>query len=208
MDILDKNIEAIRKNNMDLALRLSGYNGEPVPIEQSRSGAPTFKYQGRLFHSSYDPVKEALLQADEILSRKPGWVLLFGFGCGHLAQALLKKGRKNIIAYEPSAEILAGAVAGCDLARLLSEVDVYDNLPEFLARVRCIDCFEDILCYSTNPYKAAFPRELLDFISKVNNAQTMNKAGVCTDISSRDKWVENYLENMKYFPAFPPVDTP
>lgn len=206
-DILKRNAEEIGKKDRALAERLLNYGGEGVIPEQAKSGEFTFRLEGRLFHSAYDPAKEAVAQAKQILSRKPDWVLLFGLGCGHLAAALMQNGIKNVLVYEPSAEILNGVLRAVDLSEHLKNMEIFDDITCFISRVRDIDAFDNILCHSTDPYKMTFPGELLDFLNRVNNAQIMSKAGVSTDISSRESWVLNYLENMEHFQTYPSIDS-
>ncbi|OGP21352.1 MAG: hypothetical protein A2054_08150 [Deltaproteobacteria bacterium GWA2_55_10] len=206
MDILKRNLEEIGKKDRALAERISNFNGECVELAPAKTGALTFRFQGRLFHSAYDPAKEAQAQAKEIISRKPDFVLLFGLGCGHLAAALIQNGVKNVLAYEPSIEILKGVLTRADLSTLLQVVELFDDIARFISRVRDIDAFENILCYSTDPYKGAFPREVVDFLNRVNNAHITSKVCVQTDIESREVWVDNYFDNIDQMVGCPPVD--
>ncbi len=206
METLKRNVEEIGNRNRALAERILKYDGECVALEPARSGALTFRFQKRLFHSAYDPAKEAEAQADGILSRKPDRVLLFGLGCGHLAAALIRNGMKNILCYEPCMEILKGVLNGADLAEVLKDIEIFDDVTCFIARVREIDAFENILCYSTDPYKAAFPKEAADCLNRVNNAQITSKVCVQTDIESRKAWVNNYFENVERMAGCPPID--
>ena len=206
MEILMRNVEEIGKRDRSLAERVLSFSGDCVDLERAKTGSLTFRFQGRLFHSAYDPAKEAGAQANEILSRKPDWVLLFGLGCGHLAAALVRGGMKNVLCYEPSIGILKGVLSGADLSAVLREIEIFDDVTRFISRVRDIDAFEDILCYSTDPYKAAFPKEAVDFLNRVNNAHITSKVCVQTDIESREVWVNNYFENVERMSCCPPID--
>ncbi len=59
----------------------------PVQILPSKSGVPTLKIGQFLWHSGYDPVKEARLWASSLNLEKP-YVLLVGEGLGYLKSAL------------------------------------------------------------------------------------------------------------------------
>lgn len=206
MDLLEKNLKALTLKNHPLADLVRGYAGERVAVEAARNGLATFKFGGRLFHSSYDPAREASAQADEILSRKPDRVILFGLGCGHTANALLEKGFKDILAFEPSMEILAGVLAGADVSGLLSEIEVFADMGLFMDRVRDMDGMDDMLCYASSPYKAAFQECYAGFLSRIDNAHTTNQVNIKTDIDSRETWVGNYFENLKHLPEYAPID--
>ncbi|MBE7414793.1 MAG: motility associated factor glycosyltransferase family protein [Deltaproteobacteria bacterium] len=208
MGLLEKNIEAIGKKDRALAGRVAGWSGEAVKVEAARSGEPTFRHMGRLFHSAYDPAKEAGAQAEELVSKKAHWVLLFGLGCGYLLRALVEKGQKNLVVYEPLPEVLNGVLRQVDLSDILALDDVFlcDDMQGVVARVRSMDGFDDLLCYTTSPYKTGFPKEYLDFINKVNNAQVSNKVNIRTDMDSREAWIRNYLENIPQILGCTPID--
>ncbi|MBI1911702.1 MAG: motility associated factor glycosyltransferase family protein [Deltaproteobacteria bacterium] len=210
MNILERNCKALSLKNKELAERLLAFSTVPVHLEETRSGDWTFKIDDKYFHSRYDPIKEAKVQAEEILSRKSDWVILFGLGCGYILRALACGKKDSAIVYEPSIEILRGVLEKIDLSDILSREKVYlfDSIASAIDIIRCgIDPMENLLCYSPAPYKVAFAQQLQDFNNRVNNAHMTNKVGLKTDIDSRLKWIENYFENLNYFPQYSPVDT-
>lgn len=209
MEVLGANLEVLRAKNKALAERLASYQGDSVAIEKAKSGGATFKHAGRLFHSAYSPEKEAISQADEITAKKPDWVLLFGLGCGHLLKALLDKGAERVLVYEPSMEILAGVLASVDLSGPLAKesVTLCGNLTAFISKIRELDGFDTLLAYASSPYKLAFAQEFIDFSMRVNNAHSTNKVCIKTDIVSREKWIENYFENIQALPEYPTIDS-
>lgn len=209
MEILKANLDILNSRNRRLAEMLREYTGTSVGIESAKSGSPIFRYNGVLFNSSYNPEKEAASQAEEIRSKKPDWVLLFGLGCGHLLRALLEKGPKKVLVYEPSMEILSGVLSSVDLSGPLSEKDVmvYGDMVSLVGKIWDIDGFDNLLSYSTTPYKNAFPQDFLDFSVKVKNAHTTNSVRIVTDIGSREMWIQNYFENIKSLPECSPIDS-
>lgn len=208
--ILASNLEEIGKKDARLKVKLGSCEGSPVALDKARSGALTFRYLEKNFHSAYDPEKESKVQADEILSKKPGpdSVILFGLGCGYLLKELIARGMDKVIVYEPSTDILRSVLSSIDLSKelSLSGVFVSDDMRACIGRVREADPFENILCYSTTPYKQAFPEELKDLMNRVSNAHITNKVGLKTDIDSRLSWLDNYFENLKHLPDSPPID--
>jgi len=210
MDFLKKNIEALALKNPVLAESLRSAEAEPLAIEKTRTGESTFSFGGRYFHSRYDPVKEASLQADEIMSRESDWVVLFGMGCGYLPATLAERGKDKIIIHEPSLCILKGVMARIDLSALFSRSDVYivTEAGQVAGLIRSVvDGMDGILAYQTAPYSQSFPDQLAEHTQKVKNAHTTNKAGISTEVTSCLKWVDNYFANVKSFFKYPPVDT-
>lgn len=207
--IFDGNCAAIARKNRVFASEIISSRPEGVKMEAARSGDYTFKYSGRYFHSTYDPWKEAEAQAGEILSKKPDWVLLFGLGCGYLLKSLIKNRKEKIIVFEPSLDIIASVLRKMDLSTEFSLPDVHicGALTHVINIIRdYTDGLDSLLGYHTTPYKLAFPHELVNFTSKVQNAHITNKVGISTDITSRLNWIDNYFTNVKYFPDFPPID--
>ena len=210
MDIFNKNLEVLALKEAALADRLRSANIEPVNIETTKNGDRTFCFGGRYFHSRYDPSREASLQADEILSREPDWVVLFGLGCGYLPARLAECGKDKLIIHEPSLEILKGVLRSVDLTALFSKPDIHivTSPGEVAGLVRSVvDGMDGILAYQTPPYSQSFPGQLAEHTQKVKNAHTTNKAGISTEVTSSLKWVDNYFANIKSFFKYPPVDT-
>ncbi|MEK6758515.1 MAG: 6-hydroxymethylpterin diphosphokinase MptE-like protein [Deltaproteobacteria bacterium] len=208
MDFLERNLAVIEKKSRGLASILAGSAVEPVNVEQAKSGGPTFSFKGQRFHSAYDPKKEAALQVEEILAGKADWVIIFGLGCGHTLLSLIEGGRKKVIVYETSQEILKGVLSAVDLTGALALEDVHlcATVDKLLERVRHIDGMEDIVTLQTAPYKKVFPAELKDFLGRINNAHTTNRVSIITEAESCLMWNENYLANVKSFPKYPKID--
>lgn len=209
MEILKANLDVLLARDRALAERLASYQGPSAVIEKARTGGATFRHTGRLFHSAYNPEKEAACQAEEITAKKPDWVLLFGLGCGQLLKALLEKGFDRVLVYEPSMEILSGVLGSVDLSGPLASknVGLYADITAFISGIRELDGFDTLLSYSTTPYKLAFAQDFVDFSTRVNNAHITNKVCIKTDIESRENWIENYFENLRHLPECPPIDS-
>ncbi|MBI5892611.1 MAG: motility associated factor glycosyltransferase family protein [Deltaproteobacteria bacterium] len=204
------NIEALRKKNKALAdaLELSPAV-EPVQIEKTKTGDDTFKYNGKYFHSSYDPWKEANQQVEAIIKSKFDWVFLFGMGCSYIPRLLMEKGKEKIIVYEPRLEILKSVLSTVDLKDVLSKDSFHlchtlNNLGDTVRNHT--EGMEDLLVYYTPPYKQAFSEELRAFTNRVQNAYITNKVLIKTEITSRVMWNDNYLANLKYFAKYRAID--
>jgi hypothetical protein len=213
--IFEKNLEALANNNPELVEELRGAVVEDVPLERAKNGEFTLKYKGLYFHSRYDPGKEAELQLADIMERKADWVLLFGMGCGHLFTSLVRSRKEmeegaRVVVYEPSINILVGVLRSIDLSRFFKKDNVYlftDVTSIEALMSRKIEGIEDILGYQTMPYKQVFSSELVDFLARIENARTISKVYIKTDIVSRLLWLENYFANIKNFLKYPDINS-
>ncbi|MBE9529353.1 MAG: motility associated factor glycosyltransferase family protein [Proteobacteria bacterium] len=209
MSILEKNCVALEKNNAGLAAKLRSYEGDGIELERAKNGTFTFRYDNRLFHSSYDPEREAAAQVEEIIGRQPDWVVLFGLGCGYLLDLLIEKKQNKVIIFEPCMEILGSVLNSIDLTDSLSLDTVFlsDEMEGVAYFIRNnVDGLEDLLSYQTGPYLVTFPKEFLDFSNRVRNAHIAAQVAIVTDVDSRLPWIDNYMANCDAFVDNPAVD--
>lgn len=124
MNYLQKNLEAIAKNNRELADRIvkAESTGE-YQLITARNGDMTLKAGNILLHSSYNPAREAERLAEKI-NIPPGWMLVKGFGLGYLPEALKQRGFRPVIV-EADINILRIACENRDLSGLLENVLVF-----------------------------------------------------------------------------------
>lgn len=215
LSIFEKNLEALNINSPELAAELLVTDVEGVELERAKNGEYTLRYDGLYFHSRYDPAKEASLQLVDIMARKVDWIMLFGLGCGYLFSALVgeRKGMEHgarVVVYEPSIDILVGVLRKIDLSLAFKQERVYlfTDMPLVEGMMTSkIEGVEDILGYQTTPYKQAFSSELVDFLTRVENARTISKVYITTDITSRLLWLENYFANIENFLKYPNVSS-
>ncbi len=210
MNIFERNCAAIKRKDSILVERLRAFDGKrAVELRVSPGGDFVLWHEGRYFNSRHDPWKEAEIQAEEILRKKPDCVALFGLGCGYLLKTLLRKGMKKVFVFEPSMEVLKGVLMRVDLERELSRQGVFlaNYIGPFIAWMqRFTDGLDSIIGYHTIPYSITFPEELRNFIIKIENAHTTQKVGIRTEIDSRLDWLKNYFHNLESFATYPSVD--
>lgn len=207
--MLERNCKVIGLKNKALAERLLSGDDPGVEIEATKNGDFTFQFGGRYFHSRYDPWKEARAQASEILAKKLDWAVLFGLGCGYLLRVLVEEKKDKVIVYEPSLMILKGVLSRVDLSEVLSRDNVHisEDIDTVIMMIRdYVDGIDNLLGYQTTPYRQAFPKELLDYLNKTQNAHVTNKTSVATAITSNLMWTQNYFSNIKSFLKYHPVD--
>lgn len=215
LSIFEKNLKALEDNNPELVEELRATDVDGVELEKAKNGEYTLRYNDIYFHSRYDPRKEALLQLEDIKNKKADWVMLFGLGCGHLFNALVRERRNlehgaRVVVFEPSMDILVGVLRKVDLSRPFKNDGVYLFTDVTLVEVmmsKNVEGIEDILGYQTSPYKKVFSSQLVDFMTRVENARTVSKVYIKTDIDSRLMWLENYFANIENFLKYPNVSS-
>ncbi len=127
MDVLQRNLEALRTRNSDLTRRVAGFaHSGAVSFERARSGAPTFRVGGRLEASAVDPETEGRTHAERFRARaeRAGAtrIVLFGLGVHTLRDLGNFVGR--VLVVEPSLELMRFVLERVDLAAVLADVDV------------------------------------------------------------------------------------
>jgi hypothetical protein len=107
-------------------------NAERVVVSNSRSGLPTLRVtaeSGRsvFLHSSIDPVREAEKVAAGLKAEAGMVVVVYGFGLGYLAEALLAEldERIPLFVIEPDRDVFCAAMRTRDLGQLIQSDRVY-----------------------------------------------------------------------------------
>jgi hypothetical protein len=121
MSLYEENAAILEKRFPGIAAAISASPDCPAfEILEARSGAPTSSLDGVLHHSRYDPVAEARKIAAGL---PPGETcLLYGFGLGYVAEAILDSGPgRLVIAIEPQAGAFKRALSARPMERLLSD---------------------------------------------------------------------------------------
>lgn len=211
--ILEKNLAALIDYNQAASNAVAAFEGEGITLEVAKSGDCTFRYRDLYFHSCYEPRKEAELQCANLLVNKTDWIVLFGLGCGYLLETLVKERRDHergarVIVFEPSMEILKGVLEAIDLSEYFSEKEVFlfTDLGDFSELLSTyVDGVEDVMAFQTMPYKQVFPKDLIEFTNKTQNARIISKVYIKTDITSRLMWLENYFNNIGSFFKYPDI---
>lgn len=209
-DLFNINIEALRKISPRLALAIEGAEPQPLEVEDSKSGEKTFKYGGIYFHSRYDPVKEATEQTDKLLEKRRDRVILFGMGFGFFPRALLDKGVKSVVVFEPSLQILKAAFSSVDLVDILSSgsFSILNDLGELASLLKKEgDAFDDFVTFQSPPYMKTYPAELKDFLDTVSNIQSTLKVVNMTSVQSKADWYRNFFDNVPRLLTLPLIES-
>ena len=98
-----------------------------ISVVLSRTGNPTIKFQDRILHSMYDPLKEAQRFVDNLKVDPYINAAVLGLGMGYHVDALLEQSSKRdfILIIEKDMEIFKTFLEYKDLKRLYEKCNVY-----------------------------------------------------------------------------------
>lgn len=121
MEQIKQNLQNLARIRPDLAAAVSIPLPPHLELQTGKTNLPTLLYQNRLFHSRYDPLREAQVFADS-LSGDWDHLVLMGMGLGYHILPLLdhKKPKQRILVYEPDPAIFSASLHLIDWGRLLS----------------------------------------------------------------------------------------
>ncbi|MCM8812353.1 MAG: DUF115 domain-containing protein [Candidatus Omnitrophica bacterium] len=99
----------------------------PVTVLAARNGQPTLRIKERFAHSRYEPASEAAAWLSRQSYSQQAHLVLFGFGLGYVAQALLRAPRRfnALFIIEPLPEVLRAAVTARDLSDVFADPRVH-----------------------------------------------------------------------------------
>jgi spore maturation protein CgeB len=116
------NHEALAARSPDVARLVARPAGDgPFRPASAANGEPIVEFHGRPLESRRAPADAARRQAESVVG---GTLVLVGFGCGYLAEALLDAGRHVAAIVESDSAALAAALAARDLTKVLASVPV------------------------------------------------------------------------------------
>ena len=217
VSILGKNRDALARHHPE-ALRLleqadgaggGAHAAARVQVMQTPSGVPTITVDGLLYHSRYDPGKEAAAAVGREVDQQATAVLILGFGLGYGAEAARKAfPRLPLVILEPDTEVFHAALSYRDLSGLLSGegVSLYlDGAPDGLPRVlESLPLARPAVvrlrpAFQKNPlsYRAAEEMVQSWLLRKDINTNTLARFGRL--------WVRNLCRNMRSFADSPGI---
>ncbi|MEE8557555.1 MAG: DUF3880 domain-containing protein [Myxococcota bacterium] len=145
MNVLHRNLEAIRVRDPDLASRLVAAGTEGIQAEQARSGQITFRVKSLLEASAEDPEADAHEHAARFLrqAEQGGARRLVIFGLGVHTLRYLERFEGPVLVIEPSLELCRAVLEQIDLSAELRRMDlVVSDSPESSCRHPCFGAVE------------------------------------------------------------------
>ena len=130
MNLLEKNLISLAKNNRELADRINKHVVDDVPQLVNENGFYNLVYKNTHLHNRQNPLAEA----KEIFSRATNTPvsihLIYGLGLGYLFQVASANSAGTVILYEPDLNILKVAFSLVDFSNdiLKNNVFITDNI--------------------------------------------------------------------------------
>src|SRR5438128_7612478 len=165
----------------------------------SRSGLPNVEVEGTPYHSSYDPLREAEKFVTTFPIQKADVVMVFGWGLGYLANALLPRLKQSarVIVFEPDDELF----------KLSKRPN--DNRFRFVTGPEICRFFDGWMlegCQETDeflwliwPAAAQLQRPIADLLTNSFKTRLRDRAAnLLTHFNNGAKYFENALANFEY----------
>lgn len=125
MNLFEKNIQALRQKNHELAQKLTTYVPNDLPKLVNENGSYNLLYKGRFLHNTLNPLNEA----KEIFSfakNEPVAIhFVYGMGLGYLFQVTSANSEGTVILYEPDLNILKTAFSLVDFSQDIMKPNVF-----------------------------------------------------------------------------------
>ncbi|UTC68165.1 MULTISPECIES: motility associated factor glycosyltransferase family protein [unclassified Treponema] len=218
MNLLDKNIESLKRKNLQLAEDIinSGEGTDYLHTETSKTGLllPVLK-NGKHLHSKYDPLKEA----ERLFTGNENFVLFCGLGAGiHIEYFLTHFKLKHCAVTETDFANLKSLFKIMDFSNLI----INNNLT-FLPPLES-ENFEKEFISSyipalhgnfeikiLRPWEDFYKEKMPEFEKKIQNSLEKIQADVSTQAAFGKIWMRNIMHNLKTAalirPSIPKPDT-
>ncbi len=129
-NLLEKNLNALREKNSELANRLLAHIPMEIPQLVQQNGSYNLIYKGKPLHNVQSPLGEAKEIFSMAENRPDAIHLVYGLGLGYLFQVASVNSKGTVILYEPDLNILKTAFMLVDFSNDISKKNVFisDNL--------------------------------------------------------------------------------
>ena len=166
-NILEKNINALKQKNSNLADKLEKYLLTDVPQLVKANNSYNFLYKGKLLHNQLSPLKEAA-EIFSMAENTPVTIhLVYGMGLGYLFQVVSAKSQGTVILYEPDLNILRTAFTLVDFSGDILKNNVYltNDFNEMCGYIYQKSNMKNTpLLLSTNAYREIEPDKFNDMV--------------------------------------------
>lgn len=167
-----------------------------IEFLEAKTGDTTLKINEYFIHSKYNPKQEAVRNAE--LNYTPHHVhVVFGYGCGHLVEALIE-----IRAFNEAIIVIDPLFNDDVINKPENHERVYyfntDVLPYLEYYISDIDRNNRILfkAFCLSNYDKLFPELYKTMLQKVKDLQNRNAVNDFTLIRYADSWYNNFVHNM------------
>lgn len=123
MHTWNSNLEILKKRNEMLAGKIENISSSRTEVVISKSNSYTFKYDGVLINSIYNPMKESEVRVESMEKlEKANLIFCVGFGIGYEINEMLRRINKRciIIAVVTNLDLFKKVLENVDLSNILS----------------------------------------------------------------------------------------
>ncbi|MBW2123977.1 MAG: DUF3880 domain-containing protein, partial [Deltaproteobacteria bacterium] len=142
MDLFERNLKILNRIDGSLARRMERTRALPsAEVLEAKNGSLTLKVDGAALHSTYDPVREAMVSVERFLEKEPGPgpIFVLGLGFGYHVERLHRAAPSSpLILVEPSPGIFRLALEKIEMEGILApcrRVFVGEAVDEVFARI-------------------------------------------------------------------------
>lgn len=170
-----------------------------MEIHKTKTGLDTIKINEYFVHSKYDPIREAQQFVEQQYTPHHTFIL-FGYGCGYILEALIKRRAFNekIIVIDPlfdNNQVVFNHEAlnvHAFKSGVIHDLELYINKLAADSRV----AYKVI---STPNYDKVFPHLYKELLKKVREVQYKNRTNDYTLLRYSKAWQNNFIRNLLYF---------
>ena len=167
-----------------------------VEFHKTKSAEQTLKINDYFIHSKYNPTREAFQLAEK--NYIPHYChIIFGYGCGHLVNALIETRQFNerIIVVDPLFNELIIPKPQNDKNVFYYGTDALEDFELYLgSMIGQFDIKNTVICLPN--YDKLFLNDYKLLLSKVKDGQYRNIVNCVTAIKYATDWHKNFLENL------------
>lgn len=206
---LKKNELLLEKNN-ELFNMLEKFSGDDVEILEAKDKNKTAKLNGKMIHSLYRPIEEAIKNIEKLEIEKKNLILVLGAGIGYSVVEVLKKiaNGTKIFIVENKLSLISTLLENTTIAEALKN-DIlsiyhttqdknfmYDVEKKFqLGLAPDYEIIINNVCYENSE------KEYLNFLNIFRDLISNNLVGTSTIFEFSKMWHKNSFENLRHFAA-------
>lgn len=213
--MFQKNLEAIREKNPNLAEKLEKIDLEEIKDEIVVAEAETkdliIGYEGVALHSMVDPLREAKALWNRTIRTEPAKndvQIIFGLGLGYLFKRAYVSAVSRIYIVEPFINVLRFVLEHVDLSAELSDKRVYitDNTKDVISRLRAQYLQGDKAEFLFLPAYASLAKSQLEELTeKTLKVLEEKTSDVNTIFQLAPGWTLNFTANLPCFAKARPL---
>lgn len=212
--MFQKNLEAIKSNNPQLAQRLETIDLNTISgieVQYAESKDLIISYKNTLLHSAIDPLREAKTIWNRTVTHELGKndiQIVFGLGLGYLFKRAYVNAESKIFIIEPYIEVIRFVLEHVDFSAELTDKRVYitDNVEDIYNKLQKEYLSGDKVEFLFLNEFAMANQQLLQNLTLKTAEIVEGRANDENTIFNLSKfWTENFIKNISNFPEMTPL---